>query len=63
MTVVHNVPVLTGGVAFDNGFNFYENQFVGKIVSWQIAKLKSMTNLNYKIKESALSSCCYVTFT
>jgi hypothetical protein len=56
MTVVHNVPVLTGGVAFDNGFNFYENQFVGKIVSWQIAKLKSMTNLNYKIKESALSS-------
>ncbi|HEY7079835.1 MAG TPA: hypothetical protein VH500_09045 [Nitrososphaeraceae archaeon] len=56
MTLVHNVPVLTGGVGFDNGFNFSENQFVGKIVSWQIAKLKSMTNLNYKIKESALSS-------
>jgi carboxymethylenebutenolidase len=28
---VHNVPVLTGGVGFDNVFNFYENQFVGKM--------------------------------
>ena len=29
--IVHNVPVLTGGVGFDNVFNFYENQFVGKM--------------------------------
>jgi carboxymethylenebutenolidase len=29
--IVHNVPVLTGGVGFDNVFNFYKNQFVGKM--------------------------------
>jgi carboxymethylenebutenolidase len=29
--IVHNVPILTGGVGFDNVFNFYENQFVGKM--------------------------------
>jgi len=30
--IVHNVPVLmTGGVGFDEVFNFYKNQFVGKM--------------------------------
>lgn len=29
--IVHNVPVLTGGVGFDNVFNFYKNQYVGKM--------------------------------
>jgi carboxymethylenebutenolidase len=29
--IVHNVAVLTGGVGFDNVFNFYKNQFVGKM--------------------------------
>jgi carboxymethylenebutenolidase len=29
--IVHNVPILTGGVGFDNVFNFYKNQFVGKM--------------------------------
>ena len=29
--IVHNIPVLTGGVGFDKVFNFYENQFVGKM--------------------------------
>jgi len=29
--IVHNVPILTGGVGFDNVFNFYENQFIGKM--------------------------------
>src|SRR6266540_987876 len=29
--IVHNVPVLTGGVGFDNVFNFYKDQFVGKM--------------------------------
>ena len=29
--IVHNVPVLTGGVGFDNVFNFYKNEFVGKM--------------------------------
>jgi carboxymethylenebutenolidase len=29
--IVHNVPILTGGVGFDNVFSFYENQFVGKM--------------------------------
>jgi len=29
--IVHNVPILTGGVGFDDVFNFYDNQFVGKM--------------------------------
>jgi carboxymethylenebutenolidase len=29
--IVHNVPVLIGGIGFDNVFDFYENQFVGKM--------------------------------
>jgi carboxymethylenebutenolidase len=29
--IVHNVPILTGGVGFDIVFNFYENQFIGKM--------------------------------
>lgn len=29
--IVHNVPVLTGGIGFDNVVNFYKNQFVGKM--------------------------------
>jgi carboxymethylenebutenolidase len=29
--IVHNVPILTGGAGFDNVFNFYKNQFVGKM--------------------------------
>jgi carboxymethylenebutenolidase len=26
---VHHVPVLTGGVGYDNVYNFYKNDFVG----------------------------------
>jgi len=29
--IVHNVPVLTGGIGFDGVFNFYKNHFVGKM--------------------------------
>ncbi|HEY7228235.1 MAG TPA: ester cyclase [Nitrososphaeraceae archaeon] len=29
--IVHHVPVLTGGVGFDSVFNFYKNDFVGKM--------------------------------
>jgi len=29
--IVHNVPVLTGGIGFDNVSNFYKNDFVGKM--------------------------------
>jgi carboxymethylenebutenolidase len=29
--IVHHVPVLTGGIGFDNVFNFYKNDFVGKM--------------------------------
>lgn len=27
---VHHVPVMTGGVGYDNVYNFYKNDFVGK---------------------------------
>lgn len=29
--IVHHVPILTGGIGFDNVFNFYKNDFVGKM--------------------------------
>lgn len=29
--IVHHVPLLTGGVGFDNVYNFYKNDFVGKM--------------------------------
>jgi len=29
--IVHHVPVLTGGIGFDNVSNFYKNDFVGKM--------------------------------
>jgi carboxymethylenebutenolidase len=28
---VHHVPVMTGGVGYDNVYNFYKNDFVGKM--------------------------------
>ena len=28
---VHHVPVLTGGVGYDDVYNFYKNDFVGKM--------------------------------
>jgi len=29
--IVHHVPVLTGGIGYDNVFNFYKKDFVGKM--------------------------------
>jgi carboxymethylenebutenolidase len=29
--IVHNVPIMTGGIGFDNVFDFYKNEFVGKM--------------------------------
>jgi carboxymethylenebutenolidase len=28
---VHHIPVLTGGVGYDGVYNFYKNDFVGKM--------------------------------
>ena len=28
---VHHVPVMTGGVGYDNVYSFYKNDFVGKM--------------------------------
>ena len=29
--IVHHVPILTGGIGYDNVFNFYKKDFVGKM--------------------------------
>jgi carboxymethylenebutenolidase len=50
--IVHNVPVLTGGVGFDNVFNFYKNQFVGKMPE---APQEYSPGLDKHLKDKALA--------
>src|ERR671910_3233610 len=50
---VHHVPVLTGGVGYDNVYNFYKNDFVGKMPDdtnlyafrVQLVKIRLLMNL------------------
>lgn len=38
---VHHIPIMTGGVGYDGVYNFYKNDFVGKILK----TLKSFASL------------------
>jgi carboxymethylenebutenolidase len=50
---VHHIPVLTGGVGYDGVYNFYKNDFVGKMPDdtnlyafrVQLVKIRLLMNL------------------
>jgi carboxymethylenebutenolidase len=54
--IVHHVPVLTGGIGFDNVFNFYKNHFVGKMpVDTKITHISRTVGKDQVVDELILS--------
>src|SRR4030095_2737363 len=54
--IVHNVPVLTAGVGFDNVFNFYKNEFVGMMPhDTKITRISRTVGKNQVVDELILS--------
>jgi carboxymethylenebutenolidase len=53
---VHHVPVMTGGVGYDNGYNFYKNDFVGKMPEdVKIKRISRTIGKNQVVDELILS--------
>jgi len=54
--VVHHVPVLTGGIGYDNVFNFYKKDFVGKMpADTKITHISRTVGENQVVDELILS--------
>jgi carboxymethylenebutenolidase len=53
---VHHVPVLTGGVGYDGVYNFYKNEFVGKMPhDTKITRISRTVGKNQVVDELILS--------
>ena len=53
---VHHVPVLTGGVGYDNVYNFYKNDFVGMMPhDTKITRISRTIGKNQVVDELILS--------
>jgi carboxymethylenebutenolidase len=53
---VHHVPVLTGGVGYDNVYNFYKNDFVGMMPQdVKITRISRTVGKNQVVDELILS--------
>jgi len=53
---VHHVPVMTGGVGYDNVYNFYKNDFVGKMPEdVKITRISRTVGKNQVVDELILS--------
>lgn len=53
---VHHVPVMTGGIGYDNVYNFYKNEFVGKMPKdVKITRLSRTVGKNQVVDELILS--------
>ena len=53
---VHHVPVMTGGVGYDNVYDFYKNDFVGKMPKdLKITRISRTVGKNEVVDELVLS--------
>lgn len=53
---VHHVPIMTGGVGYDNVYNFYKNDFVGKMPKdTKILRVSRTVGKNQVVDELILS--------
>ena len=53
---VHHVPVMTGGVGYDNVYNFYKNDFIGKMPQdIKITRVSRTVGKNQVVDELILS--------
>jgi carboxymethylenebutenolidase len=53
---VHHVPVMTGGVGYENVYNFYKNDFVGKMPKdVKITRISRTVGRNQVVDELILS--------
>jgi carboxymethylenebutenolidase len=53
---VHHVPIMTGGVGYDNVYNFYKNDFVGKMPEdIKITRISRTVGKNQVVDELILS--------
>src|ERR671920_2048307 len=53
---VHHVPVLTGGIGYDEVYNFYKNDFVGKMpVDTKIVRVSRTVDKDQVVDELIIS--------
>jgi carboxymethylenebutenolidase len=53
---VHHVPVMTGGIGYNNVYNFYKNDFVGKMPKdLKITRISRTVGKNQVVDELILA--------